>query len=118
MFKPKETQYDFYIQRGHKYKTEHDIINDVIDISGGKNPLTGKINLIRYDKDGAIQKKFIPYRKDASRGSSNNPYLKDGDILVINKGKLKNTNIVVKTVTEPLTNILSTYIFLKNVSDL
>ena len=47
--------------------------SDALDISGPIKPLSGKIVLIRYEKDGTVIKKNVAYRSGAKRGSKKNP---------------------------------------------
>ena len=49
-------------------------LSDAIDLSGPIKPLSGKIVLIRYEKDGKVTKKKISYSANAKRGSKRNPF--------------------------------------------
>ena len=48
-------------------------LSDAIDLTGPIKPLSGKIVLIRYEKDGTVIKKNISYSASAKRGSKKNP---------------------------------------------
>ena len=54
-------------------------LSDAIDLTGPIRPLSGKIVLIRYNKDGTILKENVPYSANAKRGSKRNPFVKQGD---------------------------------------
>ena len=58
-------------------------LSDAIDLTGPIKPLSGKIVLIRYEKDGTVMKKNISYSARAKRGSKRNPYLKEDDLISV-----------------------------------
>ena len=83
-------------------------LSDAIDLSGPIKPLSGKIVLIRYGKDGTVIKKDIPYSASAQRGSRRNPYLKDDDLISVKNSLLGKTTGVIREVTAPFIGIYST----------
>ena len=83
-------------------------LSDAIDLSGPIKPLSGKIVLIRYVKDGTIIKKNISYSASAQRGSRRNPYLKDDDLISVKNSLLGKTTGVIREVTAPFIGIYST----------
>ena len=84
------------------------VLSDAIDLTGPRKPLSGKIVLIRYEKDGKVLKKNISYSARAKRGSKKNPYLKNNDLITVKNGFLGQTNLVIKEVTAPFIGIFAT----------
>jgi polysaccharide export outer membrane protein len=83
-------------------------LSDAIDISGPVKPLSGKIVLIRYKKDGTILKKNIAYSARAKRGSKRNPYLKEDDLISVKNSFYGKTAGVIGEFTAPFFGIYST----------
>ena len=83
-------------------------LSDAIDLTGPIKPLSGKIVLIRYNKDGTVEKKKISYSSRAKRGSRRNPYVKPGDLISVQNGFLGQTSGVLKEITEPFIGIYAT----------
>ena len=83
-------------------------LSDALDITGPVKPLSGKVVLIRYNRDGSISKKKIAYSANAPRGSRRNPYLKEGDLITVTSSVFSKTADVIKEVTAPLQGIYFT----------
>ena len=83
-------------------------LSDAIDISGPVRPLSGKIVLIRYNKDGTILKKNIAYSARAKRGSKGNPYLKEDDLISVKDSFYGKAAGVIGEFTAPFFGIYST----------
>ena len=92
-------------------------LSDAIDLSGPIKPLSGKIVLIRYGKDGTVIKKNISYSARAKRGSKRNPYLKVDDLVSVKSSILGKTTGVIKEVTAPFVGIYSTKQLIDGFSD-
>ncbi len=58
-------------------------LSDAINLTGPIKPLSGKIVLIRYNKDGTILNKNISYSARAKKGSKRNPFVKEGDLISV-----------------------------------
>ncbi len=82
-------------------------LSDAIDLTGPIKPLSGKIVLIRYNKDGTILKRNISYSARAKRGSKNNPFVKEGDLISVKNSLLGKSAGVIKEFTEPFIGIYS-----------
>ncbi len=92
-------------------------LSDAIDISGPIKPLSGKIVLIRYAKDGTVIKKNISYSASAKRGSKRNPYLKEDDLISVKNSILGKTTGVLTEFTAPFVGIYSTKEIIDGFSD-
>ena len=83
-------------------------LSDAIDLTGPIRPLSGKIVLIRYNRDGTILKKNISYSARAKRGSRRNPFVKQGDLISVKNSILGKTTGVIREFTAPFIGIYST----------
>ena len=92
-------------------------LSDAIDLSGPIKPLSGKIVLIRYEKDGTVIKKNISYSAGAKRGSKRNPYLKGDDLISVKNSILGKTTAILKEVTAPFMGIYTTKEVFEGFSD-
>ncbi|MDA9746915.1 polysaccharide biosynthesis/export family protein [Prochlorococcus sp. AH-736-M13] len=83
-------------------------LSDAIDLTGPIRPLSGKIVLIRYNKDGTILKKNISYSARAKRGSRRNPFVKQGDLISVKNSILGKTSGLIREITGPFIGIYTT----------
>ena len=83
-------------------------LSDAINLTGPIRPLSGKIVLIRYNKDGTILNKNISYSARAKKGSKRNPFVKQGDLISVKNSLLGKTTGVIREVTAPFVGIYST----------
>ena len=93
------------------------VLIDAIDLTGPIKPLSGKIVLIRYEKDGTVTKKNISYSTRAKRGSKRNPYLKEDDLISVKNSFFGKTTGVIKEVTAPFVGIYSTKLLIEGFTD-
>ena len=77
-------------------------------MTGPIKPLSGKIVLIRYNKDGTILKKNISYSARAKRGSRRNPFVKEGDLISVKNSLLGISTGIIREFTAPFIGIYST----------
>ena len=92
-------------------------LSDAIDLTGPIKPLSGKIVLIRYNKDGTILKKYISYSARAKSGSKNNPMIKEGDLISVKNSFLGKTTIMIRELTSPFVGIYSTKEIIESFND-
>jgi len=83
-------------------------LSDVINLSGPRRALSGKIFIISYEKDGSMAKKNISYSRNARPGSRNNPYIKDGDLVSVKNSFLGKSTAIIREITSPIPGIYST----------
>ena len=83
-------------------------LSDAIDLTGPIRPLSGKIVLIRYNKDGTIVNKNISYSARAKKGSKRNPFVKQGDLISVKNSFLGKSTGVIREFTAPFIGIYST----------
>ncbi len=92
-------------------------LSDVIDLTGPIKPLSGKIVLIRYNRDGTVFKSNISYSSRSDRGSSRNPYIKDGDLITVKNSFLGRSTGIIKDITEPFVGLYSTKEIIESFND-
>ena len=92
-------------------------LSDAIDLTGPIKPLSGKIVLIRYNKDGTISNKNISYSARAKRGSKRNPFVKQGDLISVKNSLLGKTTGFIREVTAPFIGIYSTKEIIESFND-
>lgn len=80
-------------------------LSDAMNLTGPRLPLSGKINLIRYNKDGTILREDINYSANAIPGSTQNPYLVEGDLITVKNSVFGRTAGALGAVTAPFVGI-------------
>ena len=83
-------------------------LSDVMNLAGPRKPLSGKVYLIRYKRDGTLLRKEIKYSSTAQPGSDRNPYLISGDFISVKNSVLGKTAGFIKDVTAPFIGIKAT----------
>ncbi|WP_413391423.1 polysaccharide biosynthesis/export family protein [Prochlorococcus marinus] len=83
-------------------------LSDVMNLTGPRKPLSGKIYLIRYKKDGSLLRENINYSANARPGSLRNPYLIANDLITVKNSILGRTSGTLRALTDPLAGIYST----------
>ncbi len=87
-----------------------------MNIAGPRKPLSGKVFLVRYGKDGSLIRKNIKYSAKAKPGSKNNPYLVSGDLISVKNSILGRSTSFINAFTEPFIGIYATKEVFENVS--
>ena len=83
-------------------------LSDVINMTGPRKPLSGKIFLIRYNSDGTLMRRNIKYQENSAPGSSRNPYLMAGDLISIKDSLAGRTSNTLRQITDPFVGIFTT----------
>ncbi len=92
-------------------------LSDVMNLTGPRKPLSGKIFLIRYKNDGSLERKEISYSASAQPGDQRNPYLMSGDLITVQNSLLGRTSSTLKAITEPFIGIYTTKELIKNINN-
>ena len=92
-------------------------LSDAINLTGPIKPLSGKIVLIRYNKDGTILNKNIFYSARAKKGSKRNPFVKEGDLISVKNSFLGKSTGVIREFTAPFVGIYSTKEIIESFND-
>ena len=92
-------------------------LSDAINLTGPIRPLSGKIVLIRYNKDGTIMNKNISYSARAKKGSKRNPFVKQGDLISVKNSLLGKSTGIIREFTAPFVGIYSTKEIIESFND-
>ena len=82
-------------------------LNEGILIAQNFQTLRGKIEFVRLNSDGSIDKRKISFKKNARRGSYNNPTLLPGDLISVNESIIGNSFNKINVFTSPLIGIFT-----------
>ncbi len=83
------------------------VLNQAINIAGGTKVLKGKIEFLRFQNDGELDRRLILYNPNTKIGSRDNPILMDGDIIRVRNSALTTTLEVANEVTRPFLGIFA-----------
>ena len=92
-------------------------LSDAIALTGPIKPLSGKIVLIRYNKDGTILNLNISYSARAKKGSKRNPFVKEGDLISVKNSLFGKSTGLIREFTAPFVGIYSTKELIEGFSD-
>ena len=80
-----------------------------IDLAGGTKVLHGKVEFIRFTREGEIDRRIFGFKSDAPSGDYRNPVLMAGDVVRLRETALTKTLAVVNEITTPAIGIHSVY---------
>ena len=89
-------------------------LNQAIALAGGKEYLSGKVEFLRFNSDGSMEKRKFRFKQKAKINSHSNPSLKTGDIINIHDSALGNLSNAVTELTRPFIGIYSFYNLVEN----
>ena len=72
-----------------------------IDLAGGTKVLHGKVEFIRFTREGEIDRRIFGFKSDAPSGDYCNPVLMAGDVVRLRETALTKTLAVVNEITTP-----------------
>ena len=83
-------------------------LSDALAITGPRKPLSGKVFLIRYLRNGELSRRYINYSANAKPGSKKNPFLKKDDKIIVTNSLFGRSAGIIRAVTEPFIGIYTT----------
>lgn len=84
-------------------------LNQALTLAGGPKLLRGKVEFIRFSREGEILRRVFSYNPNAAMDANNNPVLMPGDIITIQESVLSAGVTVLNELTGPLVGIYSVY---------
>ena len=84
-------------------------LNLALTLAGGPKQLRGKVEFVRFTRDGKVERRIFPYTPSADEGTLSNPILAAGDLIRVQSSLLGKTTEVVSEITAPFTGIFSAY---------
>ena len=82
---------------------------EAIASAGGKIPLTGNIEFIRFKENGETDKRVFRFKNQATKYSAKNPLLYDGDIINVRLNTLGKATSIIKEVGAPVMSAYGLY---------
>ena len=80
-----------------------------IDLAGGPKVLHGKVEFIRFTREGEIDRRVFGLKKDAPVGDYRNPLLISGDVIRVRETALTKSVGVIQELTAPAVGLYSAY---------
>ena len=88
-------------------------LNQAMIAAGGLQLLRGKIEFVRFTKDGEVDRRLINYQAGAPSGSRDNPFLMSGDIINVQESILSAASGLLNEFTGPFVGLYSVYSLFK-----
>ena len=86
-------------------------LNQAISLAGGAKLLRGKVEFVRFNREGTIDRRIFAYKPGAAADAPNNPILAAGDLIRVNESILSGSVNVLNEITSPFIGIYSIYSF-------
>jgi polysaccharide export outer membrane protein len=84
-------------------------LNQALSLAGGTKLLKGKVEFVRFTREGEVDRRLFSYNPNAASASYTNPILMTGDIVRVRDSALSASAGVLGEVTAPLLGIYSIY---------
>ena len=91
-------------------------LNQAITLAGGAKLIRGKIEFVRFNREGTIDRRIFTYQPGASTDMPNNPVLAAGDLIRVRDSLLSGGINLITEVTAPMVGIYSTYSLMKGLT--
>ena len=85
------------------------VLNQAISLAGGPKLLRGKVEFIRFTREGEIDRRIFSYNPSAATDAPSNPVLMAGDLITIRESPLSATATVLNELTAPAVGLYSVY---------
>ena len=80
-----------------------------VDLAGGTKVLHGKVEFIRFTREGEIDRRIFDFKSDAPSGDYQNPVLMAGDVIRLRETALTKSLAVIDELTTPVVGVYSVY---------
>ena len=84
-------------------------LTQAIDMAGGLKLLHGRVEFVRFTREGEIDRRVFNYNPGAANDDYRNPVLMSGDVIRVRESPLSATVTVLNEVTAPAVGIYSVY---------
>ena len=91
-------------------------LNQAISLAGGTKLLKGKIEFVRFNREGTIDRRIFAYNPGAAADAPNNPVLAAGDLIRVNDSILSGSVSVLNELTGPFVGLYSVYSLFKDIT--
>ena len=80
-------------------------LNQAISLAGGTKLLKGKVEFVRFNREGTITRRIFPYSPGAAANTNRNPVLAAGDIIRVNNSIISGSAEVLNELTGPFLSL-------------
>ncbi|QNJ07663.1 polysaccharide biosynthesis/export family protein [Synechococcus sp. Minos11] len=94
---------------GGKVLPQGSTLIQAIDMAGGLKILHGSIEFIRFNREGAVDRRVFRYNRNAPSDDYKNPVLMAGDVIRARESPLSAATEVIGEITEPALGLYSIY---------
>ena len=84
-------------------------LNQAISLAGGTKLLKGKVEFVRFNREGTIDRRIFAYNPGARADAPNNPVLATGDLIRVQDSILSGSASVLNELTGPFIGLYSIY---------
>lgn len=84
-------------------------LNQALIAAGGVQLLRGKVEFVRFTREGEVDRRLFSYQANAASGSPSNPILMSGDIINVQDSIISATTGVLNELTGPFVGVYSVY---------
>ena len=84
-------------------------LNQAISLAGGTKLLKGRVEFVRFNREGTIDRRIFAYNPRAAADAPNNPVLAAGDLIRVNDSLLSGGVKVLNELTSPFVGLYSVY---------
>jgi len=90
-------------------------LNQALALAGGLKLLRGRVEFIRFTREGEIDRRIFGYSPGAANDTPSNPILQAGDIIRVQDSALSASVTVLNELTGPFVGIYSVYSLFRGV---
>ena len=84
-------------------------LNQAISLAGGTKILKGRVEFVRFKRDGTIDRRLFAYSPRAAIDAINNPILAAGDLVRVQESLISGGVSALTELTAPFVNLYTTY---------
>ena len=90
------------------------VLNQALTLAGGPQLLRGKVEFIRFTREGEVDRRIFGYNPGAAADAPNNPVLMAGDLITVRESPLSASATVLNELTAPAVGIYAVYSIFNN----
>ena len=91
-------------------------LNQALSLAGGVKLLRGRVEFVRFSREGVVDRRMFAYKPGAPADTANNPVLAAGDLIRVNDSVLSGSIGLLNELTAPMVGIYSAYSLFDNIS--
>ena len=85
-------------------------------MAGGASLIRGKVEFVRFTKEGETDRRLFNYDPRASAGAEKNPLLSSGDLIRIQDSILSATTTILDEITAPAVGVYTIFSLIENLN--